>query len=152
MKIKRITNPAEFNRLADDMKELFLEEDSNSGHAFLQHDIEVIKSSFSHTSILNWDLFVWAHEENNKFDSCIVFFNEKSSKFGVKLFSEFMWLSKNPKVGYALFSTAVKFARKNKFEYIVMSTVVSHPKHEKIKSFYQKMGFIKDSETYISKL
>jgi hypothetical protein len=29
---------------------------------------------------------------------------------------------------------------------------VKHPKHEKIKSFYEKLGFLKDSENYISKL
>lgn len=138
--------------MIDDLDELFFEENSCSGHLFLKHNAQTIKSSFGQTPILNWDLFVWGHEENDKFDSCIIFFNDKSPKFGTRIFSEFLWLSKNPKVGYSLFNTAVKFARKNKFEYITMSTVVSHPKHEKVKSFYEKMGLLKDSETYISKL
>lgn len=152
MKIKRITNPDDFCRLIDDLDELFFDENSHSGHIFLKHNAQTIKSSFGHPSILTWDLFVWGHEQNGKFDSCIIFFNEKSVKFGTKIFSEFLWLSKNSKVGYSLFNTAVKFARKNKFDYITMSTVVSHPKHEKVKSFYETMGFLKDSETYISKL
>jgi len=152
MKIQRITNPTDFCRLIDDLSELFSEEDSHSGHTLLRHNAETIKASFGHAQLLNWDLFVWACENGGKFDSAIMFFNEKSPKFGARIFSEFLWLSKNPKAGYKLFSAAVKFARQNKFDYISMSTVTSHPKHEKIKSFYQKMGFLKDSETYISKL
>ncbi len=73
-------------------------------------------------------------------------------KFNCKLFCEYLWLSKNPKTGYRLFSEAVKFAREKEYKYILMSTVVQHPKHEKIKNFYRKMGFLKDSETYIAKL
>jgi len=152
MKIQRITNPVDFCWLIDDMQILFEKEDSHSGHRLIKHDAETIKASFGHVQILNWDLFVWGNESDGKFDSCIIFFNEKSAKFNKKIFSEFLWLSKNPKAGYALFRTAVAFARKNNFDYVVMSTVVAHEKHEKIKSFYKKMGFLKDSETYISKL
>jgi hypothetical protein len=152
MKIQRITNPVDFCRLIDDMGVLFEKEDLHSGHRLIKHDPETIKASFGHVQILNWDLFVWAHESNGKFDSCIMFLNDKNAKFNERIFSEFLWLSKNPKVGYSLFKTAVQFARNHNFNYIVMSTVASHEKHEKIKSFYQKMGFLKDSENYISKL
>ncbi len=152
MKIQRITNPVDFCRLIDDLSELFSEEDSHSGHVLLRHNAQSIKASFGHAQLLKGDLFVWAHEQDYKFDAAIMFFNEKSPKFGTRIFSEFLWLSKNPKIGYKLFNTSVKFARENKFDYISMSTVVSHPKHEKIKSFYEKMGFLKDSEIYISKL
>jgi hypothetical protein len=152
MSIHRITNPKEFNQLIDDMNCLFSFENGNSGHQLLQHNPDVIKASFGHVQILNWDLFVWGHKTGSRYDSCIMFFNDKNAKFGVAIFSEFLWLSKNPKVGYKLFKTACDFARSKKFEYISMSTVVNHPKHEKIKSFYSKMGFLKDSEIYISKL
>lgn len=152
MNIQRITNPDDFCRMIDDLEVLFSQEDITSGHQLLKHNAETIKASFGHTQLLNWDLFVWGHEDNHHYDSCIIFYNDKNAKFGKRIFSEFLWLSKNPKVGYKLFKTAVEFARKQKFEFISMSTVVKHPKHSKTKSFYEKMGFLKDSETYISKL
>lgn len=152
MNIKRITNPTEFNQLIDDLDHLFHDENLHCGHKFLIHNADFIKKSFSHVSILAWDLFVWAHKNNEKFDSCIMFFNDKNAKFGENIFSEFLWLSKNPKTGYSLFRTAVNFARKNDFKLISMSTVVSHPKHEKVKNFYKKMGLLPDSITYIGKL
>ncbi len=152
MSIKRITNPDEFSRVIDDLHSLFKQEDKNSGHQLLLHNADMIKSCFGHVSILTWDLYCWANETNGKYDAIICFMNDKNPKFGEKIFSEFLWLSKNPNVGYKLFRTATKFAKENEFFAVCMSTVVKHPKHEKIKHFYERMGFLKDSETYIAKL
>jgi hypothetical protein len=150
--IKRIVNPNEFNQLLDDVFELFDLEDKSEGHALLRHDKNSIRANYSHPAILSWDFFVWGNKTHDKFDAVIAFVNDKNVKFGRKIFSEFIWLSKNPKVGYKLFSEASKFARQNNFEYMVMNTVVNNPSHSKVKSFYTKMGMIKDSETYICKL
>jgi hypothetical protein len=150
--IKRIVNPNEFNQLLDDIFELFELDDQEAGHAILRHDKESIKANYSHTSILAWDFFVWGHKNKNKFDAVIAFINDKNVKFGVKIFHEFVWLSKNPKVGYKLFSEASEFARRNDFEYMIMNTVLKNPSYPKVKSFYTKMGMVKDSETYICKL
>jgi hypothetical protein len=152
MSIKRITNPLEFNQLIDDLHSLFLQEDLNEGHQFLKHSPEMIKTCFSHSQILAWEMFVWANKNGDSFDAAIMFANDKNPKFNTRIFSEFLWLSKNPKVGYKLFKTAVDFAKQKDFGLLAMSTVVKHPKHEKIKSFYEKMGLLKDSETYICKL
>lgn len=152
MSIKRITNPDEFNQLIDDLDALFNFENEHQGHRILRHNAESIKTSFGHPSILAWDLFVWANKEGDKFDSCIMFMNEKNPKFGEKIFSEFLWLSKNQKTGYSLFREAVRFAKKNEFSFISMSTVTAHPKHEKVKSFYEKIGLLADTVTYIGKL
>ena len=152
MSIKRITNPEEFGQVIDDLYALFKDEDKHSGHQLLRHDPQMIKKCFSHVSILTWDLFCWANKTNNSYDAIICFVNDKNPKFGEKIFSEFLWLSKNPKIGYKLFSTAMKFARENEFKIVAMSTAVQHPKNENIKSFYNKMGFLKDSEIYIAKL
>jgi hypothetical protein len=148
-KIKRITNPEEFRLMINDLNNLFSEE---KGHLFLDHDAESIKRFFSNQIILNWDFFVWANFNGENYDAMIAFTNEKSVKFNCKLFNEYLWLSKNPKVGYRLFREAIKFAREKDFKYILMSTVTNNPKHEKIKNFYKKMGFLKDTETYIAKL
>ena len=150
--IKRIVNPKEFETVIKDIKDLFFKDDLNYGHVFLKHDWDSIERFFSNQIILNWDFFVWASFNGEKYDAMIAFTNEKSVKFNCKLFCEYLWLSKNPNTGYRLFSEAVKFAREKKYEYILMSTVIQHPKHEKIKNFYTKIGFLKDSETYIAKL
>jgi hypothetical protein len=152
MSIKRILNPIEFDKVADDIYNLFKEDDTYYGHELLTHDVEMIKKSFGHISILNWDFFVWANETNGIFDSVICFTNDRNPKFGNRVFGEFLWLSKNPKTGYKLFTTAVKYAKENEFDTLLMSTVVKNPKHEKIKRFYKKIGLLKDSETYICKL
>lgn len=150
--VKRIVNPSEFEQLVEDIFELFDSENYNEGHFFLKHNKESIKANFSHNAILAWDFYVWGHKTNNKFDAVIAFVNDKSSKFGEKIFSEFVWLSKNPKAGYKLFKEAAQFARHNGFQHIIMNTAVRNSSHHKVKSFYEKMGFIKDSETYICKL
>ena len=33
-----------------------------------------------------------------------------------------------------------------------MNTAVKHPKHKRIGKFYERMGFLKDSISYIAKL
>jgi hypothetical protein len=152
MSIKRITNPEEFCQVIDDLHSLFHMENVNQGHFFLPASPESIKLAFGHTVILAWDFFVWASKTNGKFDAAIMFINDKNVKFGKKIFSEYAWVSKNPHAGYKLLQTAIKFARQMEFEIMMMGTMVNHPKHEKIKSFYNKMGFLKDSETYICKL
>lgn len=151
-KIKRILNISEFHRALDDIIELIKEEDEFQLHNFLKHDAKSVKNNISHPSILAWDFFVWGHEENGKYDALIIFINDKNIKFGIPIFSEFAWISKNSKVGFKLLKEALSFAREKKFQYIIMSTVVRHPKHEKIKNFYNKLGFIKDTESYIAKL
>lgn len=150
--VKRVTNPEEFNQLLDDIFNLFEIENSDSGHFFLKHNKETIKSTYSHKSILAWDFFVWGNKTNNKFDAVIAFVNDKNAKFGERIFHEFVWLSKNPKVGYKLFKQAMDFARDNEYKYLVMNTAVKHPMHNKVKAFYTKMGLIKDSESYICKI
>jgi GNAT superfamily N-acetyltransferase len=150
--IKRITNPDEFCQVCDDIYSLFEEENKQAGHELLLHNLETFKKAFSHTSILAWDFFVWANHNGNSYDAIICFMHDKNPKFNESIFSEYLWLSKNAKVGYKLFQIAVQFAREKGFKHITMSTVTKHPQHEKLKSFYTKMGFLKDSEIYIAKL
>ena len=150
--IKRITNPEEFNVLIGEIDLLFKYENENEGH-FLKHNKEYIINAFSHKHILAWDFFVWANLNNSdKFDSIIAFLNHKNEKFGEEIFAEYLWLSKNPKVGHRLIGKALKFAREKEFKYVMMSCAEANPKSKKVARFYKKMGFVKDSETYIAKL
>ena len=150
--IKRILDPQEFELLISDISNLFEFENENQGHYFLKHSKETITNCFSNKHILAWDMFVWANHNGENYDSIIMFFNDKNAKFNERIFSEYLWLSKNPKMGYKLFKEAMNFARQNKFKYVTMSRVMKHPHSNGVMSFYEKMGFIKDTETFITEL
>ena len=42
--------------------------------------------------------------------------------------------------------------KEKEFKYVIMNCVSAHPKAEKVARFYKKMGFVKDSESYIAEL
>jgi hypothetical protein len=152
--IERILNPEKFKVLADDIFEIFSEENINESHQCgLTHDKNSIVNNFGNTTLLNWDVFVWANKnKKGKYDSVIIFINEKSVKFKANIFSEFVWLSKNPKVGYKLFKKASSFARDKGFEYISLSSVEKTKQCKRNERFYKKLGFLKDTTTFIAKL
>lgn len=150
--IKRITNGEEFCQVIDQLDQAFSYEEEHHSHYFLKHDKETIKSNFANKHLLAWDVFVWANKTNEEYDAMIMFINDKNIKFNTQIFTEFLWLSKNPKVSFKLLKTAVKFAREKDFKFIQMSMVAKHHSPEKLRRVYEKLGFIKDSETYIAKL
>jgi GNAT superfamily N-acetyltransferase len=55
-------------------------------------------------------------------------------------------------MGYKLFKEATDFARQQGFKYITMCRVMKHPHSHGVMKFYEKMGFVKDVETFIAKL
>jgi hypothetical protein len=151
--IKRITNPEEAKVLSKDIRDIFTSEDENDmGHYFLDHDVDSILGVLNNKQSLFWNCFVWANEEDSKFDSIIIFLRDNSPKFGVEIFTEYLWLSKNPKVGFKLLKTATEFARNNGFNYISMSHTEKNPQKEKLSRLYNKLGFKKDCVSYIAKL
>jgi hypothetical protein len=150
--VKRILNPEEFNKLLDDIFELFDIENDTMGHVGLIHDKESIKKNLSNKAILAWDFFVWGNLCNEKFDGVIAFAKQRDVKFGVDIFNEFIWLSKNSKIGVKLFHQAIEFAKENNIHSVISHCVVKHPKHEKVCSFYEISGFNLDSKTYILNL
>lgn len=149
--IKRIVNPTEFCRVIDDLNNAFKEEYCfNTG--LLKYNAESIKRNFSNNKLLNWDLFVWANFNGESYDAIICFLNEKNVFFNEQIFSQCLWLSKNKKIGYKLFSTAIKFAKEKDFKYVKCKNCIDNTQNEKVKSFYEKIGLIKESETYICEL
>ena len=151
--IKRVVDPQEFRKLLDEIFILFDYENKNQGHRLVKHDKDHIFKAFGNNSILTWDFFVWGNlNSSDKFDAVIAFVNHKNEKFGEEIFTEYIWLSKNPRMGQRLLGTALKFAREKDFKYVLMSCVDAHPNSDKVAKFYKKMGFLKDSETYIAQL
>ena len=149
--IKRILNHSEFCKVIDDLKPLF-EEESSFYISSLKYDLESIKRAYSNPRFLNWELFVWANFNGESYDAIICFLNDKNIFLNKQIFSQCAWLSKNKKVGYKLFSTAVKFAKEKGFEYLRCKTPIDNIQSKKAKSFYEKIGLVKESETYICEL
>lgn len=151
--IKRVLKPEEFKVYVNQIFDLFKEENEKEGHHLLKHNRESIIKAFAHESILSFDFFCWVSINNNlKVDAMIAFVKNKNEKFGEIIFSEYIWLSKNPKMGFKLLVEALKFARQNDFKYITINRVVKNRHFERLGRFYEKMGFLKDHETYIAKL
>ena len=151
--IKRITNPEEFELVINDIYKLFLEDDEKNAHVLgLKHNKETIINSFGTSKLLAFDVFVWANKTENVYDSVGIFILSNNVKFGIKFLSEFLWLSKNPKAGFKILKEATALAREKGVEYITISSVNNHPKHERNERFYEKLGFVKDSTTFIAKL
>ena len=54
--------------------------------------------------------------------------------------------------GFKIFKEAVKFARGENFKYMAVTSVEKHPNSQKNKRLYKKLGFEKDSTTFIATL
>lgn len=151
--IKRITDPEEFKELITQLDNIFELENTEQGHVCdLKHNKDTIISAFANKQLLNFDVFVWASKNGDVFDSACIFLNERSIKFGVKMFVEFLWVSKSQKTGFRVFKEAVKFARSKNFDCICVSTVEKNKSTPKYEKFFEKLGFLKDSSTFIAKL
>jgi len=152
--IQRIISAKQFCKAADDLSGyLNLNDKDNNYHYLLPNGVESMKKAFAHEKMLTFNVFAWANlNSENRYDAAIVFLKDKGPRHGLEIFSEYIWLSANPMVGYKLFAKAIKFARDNNFEYIQMGCSEKSPNKEKVKNLYKKLGFIKDSETYIAKL
>jgi len=152
--IERITNPERFEMVVNDISDL-LEVDSgdNKWHELVPNNRESFISAYAHKGLLAHKVFAWANKnKKNKYDALIVFLETLDPRSGEKMFVENVWLSGNPKVGAKLFFKAIDFARKSGYKYITAGRSVKSPNSESVKRFYEKLGFIKDSESYIAQI
>lgn len=149
--IKKIINPEELKQVLKDLKDLFKNEDNV--HAFnLEHNLDLITKSLSHESLLLWNIHVWSHFNGEQWDGIFIGIIRKSEKFNKKIMDEYLWLSKKSNSGVSLFNTALKYAKNSNCEFVSMNVTEKHPLSSKVKNFYKKNGFEKDSETYIKKI
>lgn len=150
--IKKIISVKEWQEMMKDIVEIFTVDDETAHQFGLKHDTQLMIKSFSHETLLIWNMHVWAHFNGQKWDAIFIGSIHKSEKFGKKIMDEYLWLAKNSNKGYSLYKIAEKFAKQQKCEYITMNVTDLHPKSNKIKNFYRKIGYKKDSETYIKKI
>ena len=71
---------------------------------------------------------------------------------GEKQWQEYFWISSNPKVSFQLLNRAKKFGKSLGYKKIIMFRVINYPTSDKLCKVYEKMGFKKDSEMFVSNL
>jgi hypothetical protein len=148
--IKKIVTVSEWIEVANDISELHKDDNEKYGHACgLKHDTDLITNALSHEALLLWNMHVWAHFNGEKWDGMFIAQIRKSEKFNKKAMEEYLWLSKNPKVGISLYKTAFNYAKIQGCHYMLMNVAENHPKSNKIKSLYKKLGYQKDTESYL---
>jgi len=152
MSIKKIINPEEFAKVWDDLEIYFREENKNYGHRYLPISKQSVIDSWGHTALLNNTMHVWANLENGEAKGVVMFLEYMNTTFGEKIFTEYFWISNDPKKSFSLLKTALSFAKKKGIKYATVSCVENYPTSERLKKVYQKMGFHKDTETFIKKL
>lgn len=151
--IKKIITIPELEQLSKDISDLHLEDNEKFTHACnLKHDVELITKSLSHESLLIWNFHVWGHFNSQKWDGIFIGSIRKSEKYNKKFMDEYLWLAKNSNAGMKLYITAEKFAKQKGCEYMSLNVIQNHPKSENLKKFYAKIGYEKDSETFVKKL
>jgi hypothetical protein len=152
MSIKKITNSEEFAKVWRDLDQHFIRENELYGHAFSKISAQSIINSWGHASLLTNTMHTWASFNDEKADGVIMFLENINTVFGEKMFNEFFWISRNPRISLQLLRQAEKFAKNKKIRLMSMSCVENYPTSNKLKKVYQKLGYTKDSETYIKKL
>jgi hypothetical protein len=152
MPIKKITNPEEFSKIWKDLDKIFSQENERYGHAFSKISAQSIINSWAHPSLLANTMHTWASINNGEADGLIMCLESMNTVLGEKVFNEFFWISKNPRISFKLLRQAEKFAKNKKIRLMSVSCVENYPTSSKLKKVYQKLGFVKDSETYIKKL
>ena len=150
--IQKITNPETFKRMINQVALRFGGENDLYGHVGAKINSESLIRAWADNRLLNFNLHVWANEENGEFDSMIMFQAVENHVIGEKIWQEYLWVSKNPRASIKLLKVALAFARKLGYKRYVMGSVENHPSTHKVRKYYQSINLQKDSELYIGNL
>lgn len=151
--IQKITNPETFKRMANQIAMKFGNENGLYGHVEAKINPESLIKAWADSRLLNFNLHVWANEENGEFDSVVMFQGVENHIIGEKHWQEYLWVSKNPRAGIKLLNMALDFGRKIGFKKVIMGSVENHPSSQKVRKYYKTTkNLIKDSELYIGNL
>lgn len=139
---RKITNPTEYLHLLDNLERFWEEENKNKGH-FLKISKEGL-SKLANPSLLTFEYHVWSTE---KLDSIAMFQSAFSPLFNETVFQEIIWLAKNG-CGVKLLNAARNFARQKGIKHWILGASVRMA-DDRLKKFYQKIGCVEDSMSYI---
>jgi hypothetical protein len=154
VKIFKILSPEEFLRICLIFEADMEEDNKKYGHLYGSLDVNRLQDIvYSDSADLVFSLFhIWAVFDGQTPLSFIVF-SEIFQLFGCnKVCSEVHWISRDKKSGLILLKNSLKELKEMGFDYVMLSSVENHPVSEKLRNLYPKLGFQKESETYIKKL
>ncbi len=154
MPIKKLLDSSKAKEIGQKLDALFQKDSEIYGHQ-IKISTESIVNSWSHPSLLNNTMHTWISYQDNEMmnpDGIIMFLDSINPTFGERMFIEYLWFCKNPKSSFLLLKTALDFAKNKNIKYAFLSCVEKHPKLAKLQKVYERLGFVKDSSTYIKKL
>ncbi len=147
--VEKVTNPAEFLKLLDDLDELFLAENQTIGHL-----LPIKKESLAQIAnpqLLTWTYHVWANKSGEKYDGLLIFVADNNVLFGEIIWTELLWLSKESFAGTKMLKQALDFGKEKGYKYYAMGRTARNPK-QNLTRFYNSRNLQKDGEIYIGKL
>lgn len=143
--VSKVTNPAEYLRLLDNLEPLWEGDNLDKGHAFPINKESL--AQIANTQLLTWEYHVWS---NDALDSIIIFHSGWNILFGKTMFQEILWLSKSG-CGMKLLKTALSFARAQKYDLLMMGSV-DKTDNPKLTRLYNKIKLQKDGEIWVGKM
>lgn len=147
--VVKVTNPAEYLKILDDLGELFLAENQLIGHL-----LPIKKESLAqiaNAQLLTWTYHVWANKNGEKYDGLLIFVADNNVLFGETIWTEMLWLSKESFSGTKMLKLALDFGKEKGYRYYAMGRTARNPK-QNLTKFYNSRNLQKDGEIYIGKL
>ena len=145
--IRKVTNPSDYLELLE-----VLDREWKFENQTIAHVLPISKSGLSqlaNAQVLTWEYHVWATKDNK---SVLIFHGGFSPLFGIKVFQEVLWISKDKRSGLKMLEIAKSFARNSGFETFIMGRAFKTPRSERLIKIYDKMNLKKDAEVWIGKL
>lgn len=151
--IKKILSADEAEQVSKDLKDLHDSYPDVFSHCLnLKHDINLITKSIAQECLLLWNIHCWAHFNGEKWDGIFIGIIRKSEKFNKKMMDEYIWFCPNGKAGLLLYEEALAYAKQQGCEYMTMNLIAHSKQAPALRNFYKRMGYSKDTETYIKNI
>lgn len=147
--VVKVTNPAEYLKILDDLDDLFRSENVLIGHL-----LPIKKESLAgiaNPQLLTWTYHVWANKNGEKYDGLLIFVADNNVLFGETIWTEMLWLSKESFSGTKMLKLALDFGKEKGYRYYAMGRTARNPK-QNLTKFYNSRNLQKDGEIYIGKL
>lgn len=140
MKIKKITDPAEYLRLLDNLERIWIDDNRLAGHV-LPISKEGL-ATLANPQLLTWTYHCWSNEQ---LDSIFLGYAAFNPLFNKTAFCEMLWLSKSGN-GVKLLKSALDFAKS--YDMVIIGSVLSRDSFQLAK-LYNKIGFKPDGLSWI---
>ena len=142
-RIKKITNPADYLSLLDNLEKQWFFDNQNAGHV-----LPISKqglATLANPQLLTWSYHCWSNEA---LDSIFLGYSAFNPLFNKTTFCEMLWLSKTG-CGVKLLKAALDFAAKD--EILIMGSVAAR-NNEKLTKLYDKLGLKQDGVCWLKEL